>query len=79
MIEKQLREETEKWLKKIKIERKKIKLSDKSKENVLKNMDAYVSDSEHFLKKGDLIRAFEAVTWAWSILELGLELEIFEK
>ena len=77
MIEKQLRDETEKWLTKIKTERKKIKLNDKSKENMLKNVDAYISDSEHFLKKGDLIRAFEAVVWSWSILEIGLELGIF--
>ena len=79
MIDKQLRDETEKWLKKIKTERKKIKLNDKSKENMLKNMDAYISDSEHFLKKGDLIHAFEAVIWSWSILELGLELGILKK
>lgn len=78
-LEKNLQTETEKWLKKIKTERKKIKLNDKSKENMLKNMDAYISDSQHFLKKGDMIRSFEAVIWSWSILELGLELEFFEK
>lgn len=74
-----LRNETEKWLKKIKAERKKIRLKDVSKKSMIKNMDAYISDSEHFLEKGDLIRAFEAVIWSWSILELCLELEIFAK
>lgn len=78
-VEKDLKNETEKWLKKIQADRKKIRLADKSKENMLKNMDAYMSDSEHFLKKGDLIRSFEAVIWSWSILELGLELGIFSK
>lgn len=78
-IENNLQKETEKWLKKIKAERKKIKLIDKSKENMMKNMDAYISDSQHFLKKNDPIRAFEAVIWSWSILELGLELGFFEK
>ena len=79
MIEKQLKEETEKWLAKIKAERKKVKLIDSPKENLLKNIDAYISDSEHFLKKDDLIRAFEAVIWSWSIMEIGLELGIFKK
>ena len=78
-LEKDLKQETEKWLKKIRTERKKIKLAESSKENMLKNMDAYISDSGHFLEKSDLIRSFEAVIWAWSILELGLELEIFKK
>lgn len=78
-LEKDLKEETEKWLKKIHAERKKVRLANKSRENMLKNMDAYISDSGHFLKKGDLIHAFEAVIWAWSILELGIELDIFEK
>ena len=76
--EQQLKEETEKWLTKIKTERKKIRLNDKSKENMLKNIDAYISDSEHFLKKGDLIRSFEAVIWSWSIMEIGLEVGIFK-
>lgn len=78
-IEKDLTRETEKWLKKAKEKRVKTVLLDKTKQGMLKNIDAYISDSEHFLKKDDLIRAFEAVTWAWSILELGLELEIFKK
>ena len=78
-IETDLTRETEKWLKKAKEKRVKTVLLDKTKQGMLKNIDAYISDSEHFLKKDDLIRAFEAVTWAWSILELGLELEIFKK
>ena len=78
-MEIELREETEKWLSKIKEERKKIVLANSNKENFLKNIDAYISDSEHFLAKGDLIRAFEAVIWAWSQLEIGKDMGIFSK
>ena len=77
MIEQQLREETEKWLERAKKERKKIKLSNESRKNFLKNVDAYISDCEHFLKENKLILAFEAVVWAWSWLEICKELGIF--
>jgi len=36
----------------------------------LKNIDAYLSDSKYFLEKNDLIRAFEAVIWAWAWMEI---------
>ncbi len=77
MIEQQLREETEKWLERAKKERKKIKLSNESRKNFLKNVDAYISDCEHFLKENKLILAFEAVVRAWSWLEICKELGIF--
>jgi hypothetical protein len=32
-------------------------------------MDAYIKDTSHFLEKQDFVRAFEAVIWAWGILE----------
>ncbi len=67
----ELRKETEKWLERIKNERKKIS---SGKEDFLKNIDAYIADSEHFLANGDLIRAFEAVIWAYAWLEIGKEL-----
>jgi len=78
-IEKALRKETEKWLERIKAERPKIRLQDISKKSMLKNLDAYISDSQYFLSSGDLIKSFEAVVWSWSILELGLELGIFKQ
>lgn len=78
MLEDDLKKETEKWLAKIKQERQKIELADTSKENFLKNIDAYISDSEHFLANKDLIRAFEAVIWAWSQLEIGKDLGILK-
>jgi hypothetical protein len=76
-LESGLKGEVEKWLLKIREERKTTKLLDQKRKHMLTNMDAYIKDSEYFLKRGDLIRAFEAVIWAWSILEIGRELKIF--
>ena len=42
-------------------------------EDMLENMSAYLSDSHYFLEQDDLIRAFEAVIWAWAWMEIGLE------
>ena len=74
----ELMNETKKWLARAREKRKKIKLMDKAKENMIKNIDAYISDSEHFLEKEDLIRAFEAVVWAWSWIEIMEELELIK-
>jgi hypothetical protein len=38
----------------------------------LENISAYIADSRYFLEKNDLIRAFEAVIWAWAWMEIGL-------
>ena len=67
-IDEDLRKETEKWLARIEEERKKIGSGD---DYIIKNIDAYISDSRHFMEKGDLIRAFEAVVWSWAYLEIG--------
>ena len=67
-IDEDLRRETEKWLAKIEEERKKIVSGD---DYIIKNIDAYISDSKHFMEKGDLIRAFEAVVWSWAYIEIG--------
>jgi hypothetical protein len=74
-VEDGLRKETEKWLGRIEEERKKI-TAEKSRENFIRNIDAYISDSRHFLANGDLIRAFEAVIWAYAWLEIGKELGV---
>ena len=63
---------------KIEEERKKIRIEDGGKDYLVKNMDNYISDSKHFLQRGMLIEAFEAVIWAWSIMELLKELKIIE-
>ncbi len=45
----------------------------------LENISAYLSDSRYFLQKGDLIRAFESVIWAWAWMEIGLEMNILRE
>ncbi len=64
-----LRAETLKWL--TRAEDLFCKLT--GEKQFLENISAYLSDSRHFLDKGDLIRAFEAVIWAWAWMEIGLE------
>jgi len=72
--EKRLIAETEKWLGKL--EKLKIKACDKKGEEYLTNINAYISDSKHFLAKKDYVRAFEAVVWAWAWCEIGKDMEI---
>jgi len=45
----------------------------------LENISAYIRDSQFFLDKGDLIRAFEAVIWAWAWREIGLDKGILQE
>ncbi|NOQ38217.1 DUF357 domain-containing protein, partial [archaeon] len=42
------------------------------------NIKAYISDTQHFIDKGDLVRAFEAVVWAWAWLEIGKDVGVLE-
>jgi hypothetical protein len=77
-LEAELKRETEKWTKKIEKEIVNVKLKDASKKRLLENVNAYVKDSKYFLAKGDLIRSFEAIVWAWSWLEILKEMEILE-
>ena len=73
--QKDLKAETEKWLARLRKERPGVKIIAKEKalekaaREALKNMDAYIKDTNYFMQKGDFIRAFEAVVWAWGILE----------
>ena len=48
-------------------------------EEFLENVSAYIRDSQYFLEKGDLIRAFEAVIWAWAWMEIGLEKRLLQQ
>jgi len=73
-----LREETLKMLKKIESLVNKIEVKNDKGEEMLSNMKAYIADSKHFLKEGNLIKAFEAAVWSWSILEICEELEVFK-
>lgn len=60
-----LKEETEKWLEKL---NDRIEGKDESVEQ-MENVLAYRDDTTHFLEEEDYIRAWEAVIYAWGILE----------
>ena len=70
-VAKVLESETLKWLEKLHSERDSMKGFEKNKKlsSVVRNMDAYIKDAEYFLENNDLVRAFEAVVYAWGILE----------
>ena len=72
--EKRLRQETEKWTSRIAKKLENTEAVGSKGKGFLTNIKAYVSDSRHFLEKGDLVRSFEAIIWAFSWLEIGLEL-----
>jgi hypothetical protein len=67
-----LKDEIEKWTHRAKEKRKRI-TAERGYERLLVNIDAYISDSEYFLRKKDLIRSFECIIWSWAIMELGVE------
>lgn len=60
-----LKTETEKWLEKLE-----NRLEDRdSNVEQMENVEAYRSDTYHFLDEKDFIRAWESVIYAWGILE----------
>jgi len=72
-----MREETLKMIEKIEPLIDKIEVKGEKGEEMMENMKAYISDSKHFLGSNDL-KAFEAIIWAWAILEICEELEVFK-
>jgi len=75
-LSEELKKETEKWLKKIE-NLELVAKSEKGKE-FRRNIEAYISDTKYFLDKGELIKAFEAIIWAWAFLEISKELNLLE-
>ena len=78
-IEEQLIDETFKWHKKAADALKTTEAVDKKGEEFLTNINAYMSDTNHFLEKKDYVRAFEAVVWAWAWLEIGKEVGVIKE
>ena len=68
-LEEDLRSETVKW--QGKAQDLYLKVSGDSE--FLENVSAYIRDCQYFLDKNDLIRAFEAIIWAWAWMEIGLQ------
>jgi hypothetical protein len=75
-LNEELQLETLKWLDRAEEQLLRISPDEGS---IRKNISAYLSDSRYFLEKGDLIRAFEAVIWAWAWMEIGQEVGILEE
>jgi len=73
-----MREETLKMIEKIEPLVGKIEVKGEKGEEMLENMKAYISDSKHFLGNENYLKAFEAIVWAWAILEICEELEVFK-
>jgi len=69
----ELKQQTIKWLRKLEKEIKRIesagKLPKPQYNSLIENMLAYVKDARHFIDKKDWVRAFEAVIYAYGILE----------
>ena len=74
-LEEDLRIETLKWQEKAEV----LFCQISGDEHFLDNVSAYIRDSHYFLEKKDLIRAFEAVIWAWAWMEIGLEKELLQQ
>ena len=75
-LEEDLRAETEKWLLRAEKAMETVSTQGVEGDRFSANIEAYISDSRYFLGKGDLIRAFEAVIWAWAWIEIGRDVEI---
>jgi hypothetical protein len=73
-----MKDEIEKMTRKIEPLVDKIRVEDEKGEEMLTNMKAYISDSKHFLKAENEVKSFESIVWAWAILEICEELEIFK-
>jgi len=75
---KEMREEIKEMTVKIEPLIEKIVVKDDRGQEMITNMKAYISDSKHFLENGNLVKSFEAIVWAWAILEICEELEVFK-
>ncbi|MDD2666569.1 MAG: DUF357 domain-containing protein [Methanocellales archaeon] len=74
MLESELSEEIEKWTCKLDEILPTTKPCDEEGKSLLEDILAYRKDSEYFLEKGDLIKSFECLIWAWALLEIGKKL-----
>jgi hypothetical protein len=77
-VEEELRNETLKWLERIEEKIERVEVVSKKGKEFMRNIEAYISDSEYFLETGDLVRAFECVVWAWAWLEIGVEVGLLK-
>jgi hypothetical protein len=72
------KEEIEKWLKKLEVKLSKVKLKDEAKKSFLENIQAYVKDCKYWIERGDYVKAWEVISFAWGLFEAGEELDVIE-
>ncbi len=77
-LDAELIEEIKKWSAKLDGALSMARAQSEQGKGMFSNIKAYRRDSEHFLKQGDLIKSFECLIWAWSLLEIGKELKHLE-
>jgi len=77
-LENELTEEIKKWTTKLDDALCTAKVRNNRGNKMLSNIRAYRKDSGHFLERGDLIKSFECLIWAWALLEVGKELGYLE-
>jgi len=73
-VEAKLIKEIEKWSKKLDDSLLDVHALDDRGTKMLENVRAYRRDSNHFFERGDFVKSFECLIWAWAIIELGKEL-----
>ena len=73
-----MNDEIKKMTEKIEPIVQKIEVKDEKGMEMLTNMKAYISDSKHFLSSGNEVKSFEAIVWAWAILEICEDLDVFK-
>ncbi len=71
MFERKLCEEIKKWTRKLDEILPITKASAEDGKDLMEDIQAYRKDSKYFLEKGDLIKSFECLIWAWALLEIG--------
>jgi hypothetical protein len=74
-LEEELRGETLKWLERAESLFRAIS----GDRRFCENISAYLQDSQYYLENEDLVRAFEAVVWAWAWMEIGLDVGLLQK
>ncbi|MBU5689506.1 MAG: DUF357 domain-containing protein [Candidatus Aenigmatarchaeota archaeon] len=67
------KEEIEKWMERLEKKLKDVKIN-KENENFVKNIHAYVKDCKYWIEKGDYVKAWEVISFAWGLYEAGVEL-----
>jgi hypothetical protein len=74
-VDAELTKEIERWSKKLDDSLLDVRALDNHGTKMLENARAYRKDSKHFFERGDLVKSFECLIWAWALLEVGKELE----